>query len=91
MVLLILIILYEIASHQTHQGEITMYWLFLYCGNVVLFTIASIVYFNQSNYTVNEKNGVVKPVLVLTSLVSIDLSVEVKSKNMTAKGEYLAK
>ena len=64
-------------------------WLFIHFNNLVPFIIGAFVYFNHSNHTVNEKNGVVKPVLVLTSLVSIDLSVEVKSKDITATGEQI--
>ena len=94
MMLLILIIIYFwncITSDPSRRNHHNVDCLILYCSNLVLFTIATIVYFSQSNYTVNEKDKAVQFVLVIDFLVSINLSVEVRSTDMTAKGEYLAK
>ena len=56
-------------------------------SNVVLFVTGSIVFFSQSNYSVNEKNGRVQPVLEVSNLVSIEFTVQVTSNDKTAEGE----
>jgi len=43
--------------------------------------------FNQSTYTVDEDDGPAQPVLVLSSPSSTDITVQVRSNDVTATGE----
>ena len=58
-------------------------------SNVVLFITGSTVFFSQSSYSVNEKYGRVQLVLELSSIVSIEFTVQVTSNDITAKGEQI--
>ena len=49
--------------------------------------IGTVVYFNQSEYRVNENGGSAQPAIQLINIVSSDITVRVKSKDITAKGE----
>ena len=43
--------------------------------------------FNQSTYSVDEDDGPAQPVLVLSNPSSTDISVQVRSNDITATGE----
>ena len=60
-------------------------------SNVVLFITGSTVFFSQSNYSVNEKNGRVQPVLELSSIATTEFTVTVTSNDDTAEGEQTYK
>ena len=45
------------------------------------------VSFSQSTYSVNEYDGVVQPVLVLSNPSSTNITVQVRDNNNTATGE----
>ena len=45
------------------------------------------VSFNQPTYSVNENDGVLQPVLVLSESSSTDITVQVRSTDKTATGE----
>ena len=47
------------------------------------------VSFNQSTYSVNEKDGVLQPVLVLSESSSTDITVRVRDRSNTATGKYV--
>ena len=79
--------LFKNASHWSNQGEFTTVLSVCLLSNVVLFITGSTVFFSQSNYSANEKNGKVQPVLELSSIVSIEFTVTVTSNDDTAKGE----
>ena len=46
------------------------------------------VSFSQSTYSVNEDDGLVQPVLVLSNPSSTDITVQVRDNSNTATGEY---
>ena len=52
-----------------------------------LIEIVAIVHFSQSTYSVNEDDGVVQPVLVLSNPSSTDITVQVRDNSNTATGE----
>ena len=79
--------MFKNASHWSNQGGFTTVLSVSLLSNVVLFITGSTVFFSQSNYSVNEKNGRVQPVLELSSIVSIEFTVQVTSNDITAKGE----
>ena len=45
--------------------------------------------FNQAVYVIDENNGPVKPVLVLSNSLSADLTVQVSTSSQTASGKLL--
>ena len=47
----------------------------------------STISFNESTYNVSEDNGPAQPVLVLSNPSSTDITVQVRSNNITATGE----
>ena len=53
------------------------------------FVVGSAIYFNQTLYSVDENNGPAQPVIALSSLVSVDFTVQLKSNDITAKGKYI--
>ena len=53
-----------------------------------MFTIAITVTFNQSTYSVDEDNGLVQPVLILSNPSSTDITVQVITDDNTATGEW---
>ena len=52
------------------------------------FLIAVVIMFSQSTYSVNEDDGPVQPVLVLSEPSSTDITVQVFNADGTATGEY---
>ena len=46
------------------------------------------VNFNQSTYSVNENDRILQPVLILSNPSSTDITVQVRSTDKTATGEY---
>ena len=57
-----------------------------YYTNCVLLIDVS-VSFSQSTYSVDENNGPAQPVLVLSNPSSTDITVQVRSNNITTAGE----
>ena len=57
-----------------------------YYTNCVLLIDVS-VSFSQATYSVDENNGPAQPVLVLSNPSSTDITVQVRSNNITAAGE----
>jgi len=53
----------------------------------IKFLIAIDISFNQSTYTVDEDDGPAQPVLVLSNPSSTDITVQVRSNDITATGE----
>ena len=51
-------------------------------------TIDTTITFSQSTYSVDENNGSVRIVLVLSNPSSTDITVQVRDSNNTATGEY---
>ena len=47
----------------------------------------ALVMFSQSTYTVNENDGPAQPILVLSSSLSTNITVEVSTIDVTANGE----
>ena len=45
------------------------------------------VSFSQSSYSVNENDGVVQPVLVLSESSLINITVQIESRSITATGK----
>ena len=56
--------------------------------NVIVFTLAITVIFNQSMYSVNEDAEPVQPVLVISNPSSTDITVQVTNTDGSATGEY---
>ena len=54
---------------------------------VIIYTVAINVTFDQSTYNINEDDGPVQPVLVLSNPSSTDITVQVRSRDITATGE----
>ena len=54
-----------------------------------LYSVAVSVSFNQSTYIVNENDGSVQAVLVLSNSVVIDIAVQVRTIDNTAIGEWI--
>ena len=59
----------------------------LLCPYTLFCTVAINVSFDQSTYSIGEKNGPAQLVLVLSNLSSTDITVQVKSNDITATGE----
>ena len=62
----------------------------MFCSSVIICTIHHIVatvFFNESTYSVNENEGSVHPVLVLSNPSSSDVTVHVIVSDGTAMGE----
>ena len=55
--------------------------------SIALLYVATTVSFNQSTYSVNEDDGPAQPVLVLSNPSSTDITVQVRSNDITATGE----
>ena len=53
----------------------------------IFLTIDITVSFNQSTYSVDEDDGPVQPVLVLSNPSSTDITVQVRSNDITATSE----
>ena len=53
----------------------------------VIYYVVITVAFNQSTYSVNENSGPVQPVLVLSNLSTIDITVEIMNNDNTAIGK----
>ena len=53
------------------------------------FTAASTVKFSQLIYSIVEDNGPLKPVLILSHSLSINVTIQVVDSNNTAVGEQL--
>jgi len=51
------------------------------------FATSLTVSFSQSTYRINERDGLVQPVLVLSNSSSITIAVEVRDKSITATSE----
>ena len=49
--------------------------------------VVPMISFDQSTYTVNEDDGPAQPVLVLSNPSSTDITVQVRSNDITATGE----
>ena len=49
--------------------------------------VVIVITINQSTYSVDESNGLVRPVLVLSNPSSTDITVQVKDNGNTATGE----
>ena len=45
--------------------------------------------FNQSAYSINENNGSVQPVLILSDISLIEFTVQVRSISESASGEFI--
>lgn len=43
--------------------------------------------FSQGTYSTTEHNGTLQPVLILSNVLSTNISVQIKDKNITAIGE----
>ena len=56
---------------------------------LLIICIAITVSFSQSAYSVNEDDGVVQPVLVLSNPSSTDITVQVRSNDNTATGKVV--
>ena len=56
---------------------------------LLIICIAITVSFSQSTYSVNEGDGVVQPVLVLSNPSSADITVQVRSNDNTATGKAI--
>ena len=56
---------------------------------LLIICIAVTVSFSQSTYSVNEDDGVVQPVLVLSNPTSTDITVQVRSNDNTATGKVI--
>ena len=59
----------------------------LLCPYTLFYTVAINVSFNQSTYSIGEKNGPAQPVLVLSNPSSTNVTVRVRSNDITATGE----
>ena len=55
--------------------------------NLIVYFLAIDVFFNASTYTVDENNGHVQLVLVLSNPSSTDITVQVTDNSDTATGE----
>ena len=55
--------------------------------NCMFILVKNTVHFNQSKYTVDEGSSTVQPVLVLSNPSSTDITVQVRSNDITATGE----
>ena len=66
-------------------------WSAFYLNKSMLFTylfcIDINIEFNQSTYNVNEDDGPAQPVLVLSNPSSTDITLQVRSNDITATGE----
>ena len=56
---------------------------------LIITCIAITVSFSQSTYSVNEGDGVVQPVLVLSNPSLTDITVQVRSNDNTATGKVI--
>ena len=72
-------IIIDITSKQIFQIQ--------YAYLILLLVIA--VKFSQSTYRVNEYNGSVQPMLVLSNPSSTNITINVSTANITAFGEFL--
>ena len=63
---------------------ISVFMRILFCSNYFVDITMS---FNQSTYSVDEEDGPAQPVLVLSNPSSTDITVQVRSNNITATGE----
>ena len=68
-----------------NDGKLLLYEL---CINYLWLIVTDItVRFNQSTYSVNENDGSVQPILVLSNPSSTNISVQVRDNSNTATGE----
>ena len=72
-------------SLDTHINYIHEMFLQYYTNCVLLIDVS--VSFNQSTYSVDEDDGPAQPVLVLSNPSSTDITVHVRSNDITATGE----
>ena len=66
------------------------HFLLLYTFTFIMHYIAVSVSFNQSTYMINENDGLVQPVLVLSNSVATDITLQVITNDITATGEYIS-
>ena len=60
----------------------------IYVVSYILCFVAVSVSFNQSTYTINESDRVVRPVLILSKSVTTNVTVRVDNSDNTASGKY---
>ena len=54
--------------------------------HVICYVVITVA-FSQSTYSINENSGPVQPVLVLSNLSTIDITVEIMNNDNTASGK----
>ena len=64
-----------------------MYYCIIFVTGVASTSTTVLVTFSQSTYTVNENDGPAQPVLVLSSSLSTNITIEVSTIDVTANGE----
>ena len=55
--------------------------------HIFIVTVAPIIIFSKSKYSIDEDAGPAQPVLVLSNPPSTNITVQVRSNNITATGE----
>ena len=85
----VFLILYRVVNYKintsTYVAMLMTVWLFHLC----CFLVVSIVRFTQSTYRVNEDEGAVQFVLVLSHPASTNITVTVSSIDKSAKGKLI--
>ena len=68
---------------------VSFYVLASELSSCYLYTTAVSISFSQSTYIIAENGGSVRPVVVLSSSVAKRISVQIRSNDKTATGEYI--
>ena len=86
---MVALILYRVVNYKintsTYVAMLMTVWLFHLC----CFLVVSIMRFTQSTYRVNEDEGAVQFVLVLSHPASTNITVTVSSIDKSAKGKLI--
>ena len=61
----------------------------IYLATYILYSVEVTISFNQRTYIVNEYEGLLQAVLVLSTSVRTDITVQVETNDNTATGEHL--
>ena len=64
-------------------------YIYIYTWLAVLYSVEVSISFSQSTYIVNEDEGLLQAVLVISTSVRIDITVQVGTNDNTATGEHL--